>query len=214
VQTLIGTPRNDLKKSAKRQLRASGKIPAVVYGKTVQNTPLHVEERDFIQMVREHGSNAVLKLMWGEGNSTVMVGEVQIDPIKNEIIHIDFNQVNMNRKIKTEIPIEWINEEESPGVKEGGVLQKQYRTIEVQCLPSYIPESFSVDLSPLGIGDSVTIGDLALEEGVEIQLPDDSVLVSILAPTLETDPEEPQIEEDVEPEIVDARNGPGMDEAK
>lgn len=214
MQTLIGTPRKDFKKSAIRQLRASGKIPAIVYGKTVQHTPIHVEEKDFIQMVRKHGSNAVVKLMWGEANSTVMVGEVQIDPIKNEIIHIDFNQVNMNRKIKAEIPIEWINEKESQGIKEGGVLQKQYRTIEVQCLPGNIPDSFSVDLSPLGIGDSITIGDMAIEEGVEIQLPDDSVLVSILAPTLETDPVEPQIEEDVEPEIVDARNGPGMDEAK
>lgn len=214
MQTLIATPRKDFKKSAKRQLRSSGKIPAIVYGKSVQSTPIHVEERDFIQMIREHGTNTLIKLMWGEGNSTVMIGEVQTNPIKNEILHIDFNQVSMNTKIKTEIPIEWVNEEKSVGVKEGGVLQRQYRTVEVQCLPSNIPNSFSVDLGPLTIGDSITIGDLKLEEGVEIQLPDDSVLVSILAPTLETDSEEAQIEEGAEPEIVDAKNGPGMDEAK
>lgn len=214
MHTLIATPRQDLKKSAKRELRASGKIPAVVYGTSVQSTPIHVEERDFIQMVREHGSNTLVNLMWGEGNSTVMIGEVQTDPIKNQIMHIDFNQVSMNTKIKTEIPIEWVNEEGSAGIKEGGVLQKQYRTVEVQCLPNNIPDSFKVDLGPLTIGDSITIGDLVLEEGIEIQLPDESVLVSILAPTLETDPEEPQIEEDTEPEIVNAKNGPGMDEAK
>jgi large subunit ribosomal protein L25 len=212
MQTLIATPRKDLKKSVKRQLRQSGKIPAVVYGKTVDNTPIHVEEKDFSKMLRDHGSNTLVKLMWGEGNSTVMVGEVQTDSLKNEILHVDFYQVNMNKKVTAEIPIEWAGEAE--GVKEGGVLQTQYRTIEVTCLPNDIPEQFTADISSLGIGDSLTVGDLNIAEGIDVQIPDDAVLVSVLAPTLETDPEEPQIDEGKEPEIVDAEDGPGIDAAK
>jgi large subunit ribosomal protein L25 len=213
VQTLIATPRKDLKKSAKRQLRLSGKIPAVVYGKTVDNTPIHVEEKDFSKMLKEHGSNTLVKLMWGEGNSTVMVGEVQTDTMKNEILHVDFHQVNMNKKVTAEIPIEWIGE--AAGVKEGGVLQTQYRSIEVICLPNDIPEHFTADISSLGIGDSLTVGDLNMPEDMDVQVPEDAVLVSILAPRLEeeTDSEEEQ-DDYKEPEIVDAEDGPGIDEAK
>jgi large subunit ribosomal protein L25 len=210
VQTLIASPRKDFKRSVKRKLRQSGKIPAVVYGKTVTNTPIHVEEKDFYKMLKDHGSNAIVKLMWGEANSTVMIGEVQTDPLKNEILHVDFYQVNMNKKVNAEIPIEWSGE--SAGVKEGGVLQTQYRTIEVTCLPSDIPEQFTVDISPLAIGDSLTVGDLTIAEGLEVQMPEDAVLVSVLAPTLEeTDPDEPQGDEYKEPEIVDGEDGPEND---
>lgn len=212
MQTIIATPRKDLKKSVNRQLRQSGKIPAVVYGKKVDNAPIHVEEKDFSKMLREHGSNTLVKLMWGEGNSTVMIGEVQTDSLKNEILHVDFYQVNMNKKVTTEIPIEWTGE--AAGVKEGGVLQTQYRTIAVTCLPADIPEQFTADISPLGIGNSLTVGDLNIAKELEVQLPDDAVLVSVLAPTLETDPEESQTDDYKEPEIVDAEDGPGIDAAK
>jgi large subunit ribosomal protein L25 len=212
VQTLIATPRKDMKKSVKRQLRESGKIPAVVYGKTVDNTAIHVEEKDFSKMLKEHGSNTLVKLMWGEGNSTVMIGEIQTNPLKNEILHIDFNQVNMNKKVTTEIPVEWTGE--AAGVKEGGVLQTQYRTIEVTCLPNDIPEQFTADISSLGIGDSFTVGDLNIAENIDVQIPADAVIVSVLAPRLEeTEPEEDQ-DDYKEPEIVDAVDGPGIDEAK
>lgn len=212
MQTLIASPRKDLKKSVKRQLRQSGKIPAVVYGKTVDNTPIHVEEKDFSKMLREHGRNTLVKLMWGEANSTVMIGEVQTDSLKNDILHVDFYQVNMNKKVTTEIPIEWNGE--AAGVKEGGVLQTQYRTIEVTSLPGDIPEKFTVDISSLGIGDSLTAGDLNIAKGIDVQLPDDAVLVSVLAPRLETDAEESQTDDYKEPEIVDAEDGPGIDAAK
>lgn len=212
MNTLIATPRKDKKKSVVKALRTEKKIPAVVYGKTTPNTSIHVDENDFMQLMREVGKNAIVNLMWGEANSKVIVGEVQKDPIKNEIVHIDFQEVDMAKKLKVEVPIDLVGEAE--GVKEGGLLQRQHRTIEVRCLPDSIPESIPVEIHSLKIGDSVMVGDLQLPQGVESQLESDTVIVSVLAPTLQTDPEEPQIDEGQEPEIINPDDGPGIDVAR
>jgi large subunit ribosomal protein L25 len=212
VKTLLATPRKGQKKSTVRDLRNERKIPAVVYGRTISNTSIHVDENEFVQMVRELGQNAIVNLMWGEASSTVKVSEVQKDPIKNEIVHIDFQEVNMNKMLSAEVPLEWVGE--AQGVTKGGLLQQQLRTIEVRCLPNQIPNRIPVDVTALEIGDSLTVGDIQIPEGIEVQLSSDTVVVSVLAPTLETDPLEPQIDEDAEAEIIDPRDGPGIDVAR
>jgi large subunit ribosomal protein L25 len=208
----MATPRQGKKKSENRLLRETKKIPAVVYGRSTPTTAIHVDENEFVQLVRQAGQNAIMNLTWGEDSISVIVGEIQKDKIKNEIVHIDFQEVNMSKKLHVEVPIDWVGE--SIGVKEGGVLQKQLRAIDVRCLPSDIPDSITVDISALAIGDSLTIGDISLSNGVEVQIPLDTVLISVLPPTLETDSEEPQIDEDREPEIIDPRDGPGIDVAR
>lgn len=212
MQVLIASPRKEFRKSTLSSLRGSGKIPAVVYGKTISNTPIYVEEKEFTQFEKDHGLHSILKLMWGEDNSAVFVGEVQRDPLKNQVIHIDFQEANMNKKMNIEIPVEWIGEEEFE--KQGLILQRPHFALEVSCLPANMPDKIKVDVRSLGVGDSLTVGDIHLGDGVEMQLSEDTVIVSVLAPTLQTDPEEPQIEEESEPEIVDAVDGPGIDAAK
>jgi len=208
----MATPRNSTKRSVVKSLRSERRIPAVVYGKTTENTMIHVDEIDFKQLVREVGRNAIVHLMWGDDNKKVIVNEIQKDPIKNEIVHIDFREVDMNKKLHVEVPIELVGE--AQGVRDGGLLQRQHRTLEVRCLPDAIPDKIRVDIEALKIGDSLTVGDITLPQDVELQLEPDTVIVSVLAPTLETDPEEPQIDEDQEPEIINPDDGPGIDVAR
>lgn len=201
------------KKSANRLIRKNGKIPAVVYGKNIGNTPVQVDELQFMQLLRKEGKNVIFQLNWGSDLATVMVGEVQSDPIKNIVKHIDFFEVNMKEERYVEIPLEVIGE--SAGEKEGGILQKQYQTIEVKCLPTNIPDSLQADISSLEIGDSFTVENLSNNADYEIQLDADTVLVSILPPAKEEEAEPAEVDPDAEPELVeqDKSDGEAKEEA-
>src|SRR5690606_31032000 len=150
--------------------------PAVVYGKKVSNTPIFVEEKDFTQFEKNHGLHTILKLSWGEASSTVMVGEVQRDSLRGNILHVDFREADMNTEMVALIPIEWIGEEEAE--KKSLILQRPHYGLEVSALPANLPDKIEVDVSQLEIGETITISDLKFGEGVEPQLPADSVVVS------------------------------------
>lgn len=199
MEVLQANVRQKKKKSASNALRNEGKIPAVVYGKNIGSEAIHIEEKDFLQVMRAHGSNAVINLEWEQASSSVMISDIQQDPIKKDILHIDFKEVDMKEKIKVEVPVNWVGEEDNDGI-----VQKQLHTIEVQCLPNKIPDQFTVDVSHLEIGQSITAAELEIPADVELLVEPDTVLASSLAPTLESDPLEPQIDDEQEPEMVDA----------
>jgi large subunit ribosomal protein L25 len=198
MTTLTAKSRTDLRRSVLQELRQEKKVPAVVYGKKTKNTPLYVEENELIQLLRKEGQNAIIQLKWNKGNAQVMVADIQYEPIKRGIVHIDFKEVDMNQMMLAEIPIEWVNEDKAD---RQGVLQKQQRSIEVRCLPADIPDKISVDLAGLSIGDSITIKDLGLE-GIEIEAGEETVLVTLLAPALEEETEAASEEEAAEPARV------------
>jgi len=209
--TLKAETRNN-KKSTKTQLRNQGRIPGIVYGGGENNELISIDQADLLQVLRNQGKSSVIQLQLANGQpANVMIYEMQKDHFKDRLLHIDFKRVNMNEPIETSVPVTLIGEAE--GVKQGGVLQFQTREIEIRCLPTHIPDSIPLYVSGLSIGESLCVSDLEIPEGVEVQHELDEVIVSVTAPRLQPVEETP---EDIiqEPEVVDAKNGPGMDEAK
>lgn len=204
--------RNSKSGSGTNQLRKNGRIPGVIYGMNQQNELIHVDQSDLIQVLRHNGKNGVLDLhLQGNRNEKVMIAEIQKDHIKGQILHLDLKRVNMNKPIHTHVPITLVGQAE--GAKSGGVLQFQLREVEVRCLPTQIPDSLPLYVSELNIGESLTIADLDIPSGIEIQHELDEVIVSVAAPRMQ--PVEEDANEPVqEPEVVGAKDGPGLDEAK
>jgi large subunit ribosomal protein L25 len=159
--------RNTKGKNEARRLRAAGKIPATLYGAQKageQPAPesVSVDPKPFMRILHSaSGLNTLITLkVQGGGDARVLVKNVQLDPISNFPLHADFYRVNMDRKITVTVPIALRGE--SRGVKQdGGVLDFVHREIEVEVLPANIPDKIEVDISELGIGDSVHVRDLA-----------------------------------------------------
>ncbi|MBN6187389.1 50S ribosomal protein L25/general stress protein Ctc [Aneurinibacillus sp. BA2021] len=198
-------------RSALNRLRKQGKIPAVMYGSDVESQPLAIEEGPFLQLVNQQGLNHVIKLKVDGQPMNVMVRELQSDPLKNKIVHLDFGTVNMNEKTDTSVFI--VLEGESAGVKDGGVLQQTMRELSISCLPGDIPDSIPYNIEKLAIGDTVTVADLTVPNGIEVLDNPESVVLTIVPPQAEPADEEPNAEE-AEAESVaksaeDTENGSG-----
>jgi large subunit ribosomal protein L25 len=122
-----------------------------------------------------------------------MLKDIQRHRIRGDVLHLDFYAVDLEQKLTATVPVLLVGE--SPGVKEGGILQQQTREIEVRCLPTEIPQGIELDISSLGIGDSATVADIVIPEEIEVLTPDTEVVVSILAPRLEEEVEDLEAEE-------------------
>jgi large subunit ribosomal protein L25 len=154
-------------KNEARRLRAAGQIPAVVYGAQKagdQPSPeqVSVDPKPFLRILHSSsGLNTLISLKVKDGtDSTVLVRQVQLDPVTHHPLHADFYRVNMDRKIKVTVPV--VIRGDSRGVKQdGGVLDFVHREIEVEVLPADIPNSIEVDVTDLGIGDSIHVRDVA-----------------------------------------------------
>lgn len=150
-------------KNEARRLRASGRIPAVVYGGAGEVTAVAVDPKALSRILHsESGVNTLINLeVDGEAASRVIVKEYQLDPVKGRLLHADFYRLAMDRPIRVTVPIEVRGE--ARGVKQqGGVLDLPHREVEIECLPAEIPESIVVDVSELLIGQSIRLKDLAL----------------------------------------------------
>ena len=152
------------------ELRKSGNIPAVIYGKGKENTNLQVERNAFMRVFHKAGENSLIDLeIAGEAKSrNVLAHDVQTHPVSDEVIHIDFYEVRMDEEVETEIPLVFIGE--APAVKDlEGTLITNKDHVEVKCLPANIPHEISVDISSLvTFEDSITAKDLKIPAGVEL----------------------------------------------
>ncbi|MDO8679896.1 MAG: 50S ribosomal protein L25 [Acidobacteriota bacterium] len=154
-------------KNEARRLRAAGQIPAVVYGaQKAGDKPspeqVSVDPKPFLRILHSSsGLNTLISLkVQGGTDSTVLVRQVQLDPVSHHPLHADFYRVNMDRKIKVTVPV--VIRGDARGVKiDGGVLDFVHREIEVEVLPANIPNSIEVDVSDLGIGDAIHVRDVA-----------------------------------------------------
>ncbi|KIL34952.1 50S ribosomal protein L25 [Cohnella kolymensis] len=163
------------------QIRKEGMIPGVVYGKGMDApAPISVNEKDLMVMLRTHPHAVVDLEVPGEGKHPVMMADLQRDTITRQVLHIDFHRINMNEKLKAPVRLEISGQ--SPGEQEGGMLQLVLHEIEVLCYPKDIPESVTVDVSGLQIGETLSIADLKLPSDVEAAQDPGMVVVSILAP--------------------------------
>lgn len=198
--SLKATVREETGKGVARKLRRDGLIPAVVYGKTRNPQPLIVNPED---LKHKMSGNAIFDMVLEGGEAeekeTVMIKEVQKDPIKGNLIHLDFQHISMDEKITISVVINLVGD--APGVSDGGVLQQLLRELDIECLPLDIPNAIEVDVSNLEINNSLMVSDIEVPENIDVVTPLDETVVTIVVPTEEVEEEETE-EEFVEPEVI------------
>jgi large subunit ribosomal protein L25 len=173
-------------KGISRRLRAAGRLPAVVYGKGMEPVSVSVDQKELAAiMAGAGGQNALVALQGPEGlnGAMIIVADLNRDPIKGLIRHADLHKVNLDEKVRVEVRIVLVGS--AKGVKDGGLLDFPHHTVELECLPSLIPDQVSVDVAGLGIGQSIHVGDLQLPAGVRAVTDAKASVVSILGKSRE-----------------------------
>lgn len=206
--TVEAQPRSERGKNQARQLRRAGLVPAVVYGGAAEPASVSVNPRLVEKILHsEAGHNAVFTLkIQGQGETPAMIRDWQPDPVQGSLLHVDFLRIAMDVRLKVKVPVH--TRGEAVGVKQqGGILEPVQREVEVECLPSDIPDEFGVDVSGLSIGDSVRVGDLKIDNRkLRILTDPERVIAHVVAPKAEE--EKPAVEAAVaveapaEPEVV------------
>ena len=163
-------PRPTEGRGASRRLRRSGRAPGIVYGGTVAPQPIELDHNALFHALRNeafHSSILTMKLDGAEGR--VLLRDVQMHPFKNEILHVDFQRVDENRKIQMRVPLHFVKGEVSPAFKLSGALVSHITTeVEISCLPKDLPGFIEVDLSELTTGHAMHVSALKLPEGVKV----------------------------------------------
>lgn len=200
-----GTPHSSL-----TELRGKGDVPGVVYGFQTETTPLVVSEIDLIKTLRESGRNGVINLEIDGKSINVVLNDFQRDALKGNFEHVDFLAINMSDELEVSATVHMVGE--SPGEKEGGVVNQPNREVTIKVKPSDIPDSLEVDVSNLAIGDTLTVGDIRGNVSYEILDEDDFILVSVTAPRSQEELDEleaPAEDAAGEPEVIngDAEDG-------
>lgn len=174
--------REGLGKGGARKARAAGLIPGVLYGHGEPPVAVSVPRREFDVALRHHrGGNPIVSLQVDGAEHTALIRAVQYDPINHDILHLDFQHVSLTEQIEVEVNVHVTGA--AAGVKEGGILETILRTVRVRCLPTAIPGSIDVDVTALGIGESVHVRDLSAPE-VEILSDPDLTVVTVVPPTV------------------------------
>lgn len=195
--------RNEKEHSALKKIRESGHVPGVVYGKEKESKSVSVESIELIKTVRDEGRNAIITLdIENDSSVDVMLHDYQMNPIKDELVHVDFYIVNMSEEMDVEVPLHL--EGEAQGSKDGGVLQQPLYELQVRAKPGDIPEEISVDISKLEVGDSISIADLPEGKNYEFLDDADTTIATVVPPDTLEDIEEEETDENAEPELVDA----------
>src|SRR5437763_1940113 len=188
--------RNEFGTRVTRRLRKQGLVPGVVYGTPEGDSiAFSVEQRTLRRVLV--GSGALIDLTVDGDTRPVIVKDQQFHPVRGELIHIDFVQVRLDEKIQTQVAVHVQGTEEAPGVKEGGVLEQATHQLNIEALPTAIPDAIVVDVSGLGIADTMHLSAVTPPEGVTfLDDPEETIIATIVVPTEE--PEEPEVEEEAE----------------
>jgi large subunit ribosomal protein L25 len=195
---LKAVKRADVGKGASRRVRAEGKVPAILYGRGMEPVAVEVDRREFVSALRtDAGMNVLLDIEVDGDNTLALTRELQRDPVRGTLLHADFVKVDRMHAIEVEVPVHVVGE--SPGAKEGGVLEHPLWTVHVRCLPSDVPESIDADVSGLQIGDSLRVSDLPTGK-FEILDDPESVVVAIAQPITEEELEAMEAEAGIEQE--------------
>jgi|TARA_B110000977_G_scaffold92521_1_gene122579 large subunit ribosomal protein L25 len=155
---------------ASRRLRHAGKTPGVLYGGDKEAISLEIDSKELFMQFRHEAFHAsILTLNLAGKKEAVILRDFQMHPVRNNIVHIDFQRINENEKISVKVPFHFINEETAPGVKlEGGLISHIMTEIDISCLPKDLPQYIEVDMGALSIGDSIHLSEVKVPEGVEL----------------------------------------------
>ena len=171
-------------KGAARRVRAGGGVPAIVYGAGMDPLAIEVDRREFITALHtDAGLNVLLDLQIDGTEVLALTKELQKDPVRGTVLHADFIKIDRMQEVEVEVPVHVVGE--SPGVKEGGVLENPLFTIHVRCRATEVPEQIEADISGLNIGDALRVSDLAEGREFTILNDPDTVVASVAAPISE-----------------------------
>ena len=201
---LHAEPRNETGKGPAKRLRAAGRIPAVIYG---HNDPLSIslEMKEFTKAFHTVSESAIITLHVGKKDVDVLIKDYDDDILTGRVQHIDFFEIERGKKLRTHVTI--VIEGTSPGVREGGIVEHSLYNVEIECLPKDIPEHITVDISKIGLGESVHVANIVVPAGVRILNPAEQTVLVVAAPKAVV---EPTADDE---EIADASEGVGSPEA-
>ncbi|MDD4980980.1 MAG: 50S ribosomal protein L25 [Candidatus Omnitrophica bacterium] len=201
-------PREELGKSKVKDLRGEGFVPAVIYAQGKKSLPIKVSHKQLLQLIHQHRlESAVISLKPKDDKKakgrSCLIKEIQYDPVKGDVMHVDFNEISLTKIIKVNVPV--VAKGEPAGVKqEGGSLEHILWEIEVECLPTEIPKDIEVDVSQLKIGDSIHIKDITFPAQVKVLNAPEAIVFAVSAPIKEEEIVAPvaEGEEKQEPEVI------------
>jgi large subunit ribosomal protein L25 len=183
--TLPAETRDRAGKGASRALRRSGRVPAVVYGGNEEPLTVHVEEKELVrQLGTGHFFNSIVEVQVGGQTVRTLPKDVAFHPVTDRPLHADFLRVSKDAKVHVNVPVVFANEEKSPGLKRGGVLNVVRHDLDLVCAPDAIPDDVVIDVTGLEVGDSIHISHVKLPAGVESGITDrDFTIATIVAPS-------------------------------
>lgn len=175
-------------KGAARKLRARGKVPATLYGRGIEPVTLEVDARALGHTLStDAGANVLIDLQVNGESHLTLAREIDRNPLRGDILHVDFLKISHDQKITVEVPVHF--DGEAPGVKEGGVLEHHLWQLAVECLPTNVPDSISVDITGLGVGEAIRVEQVTAPEDVTILTDAAEIIVSCVVPQLRLEAE-------------------------
>lgn len=183
--TLSAETRDRAGKGASRALRREGRVPAVIYGDNKEPETIHVEERALAKLLGTgHFMNSVVLVEVGGKSNRTLPKDVAFHPVTDRPLHVDFLRISKNAKVEVAVPVNFVNEEQSPGLKRGGVLNVVRHELELVCEADKIPDEIEIDVTGLEVGDSIHISAVSLPAGSESAITDrDFTIATIVAPS-------------------------------
>ena len=187
-------PRNTEGRGASRRMRRAGKAPGIVYGGTVAPTPIELDHNALFHALRgEAFHSSILTMKLDGGSSKVLLRDVQMHPFRNEILHVDFQRVEENKKIHMKVPLHFVNGEHSPAVKLSAAIISHVTTdLDITCLPKDLPGFIEIDLSALEVGHALHVSSVKLPPGVTVVTrgKTDPVVAAAIVPRAQVETEE------------------------
>ncbi len=207
---LKAEPRGGIGTVASKAIRKAGKVPAIIYGRHQEPQALQLDAHALQLALRKStGEHVLVNLEIEGGRSTLaLVQDVQHDPVKRHIVHLDFHALKEDEKMHTTVPV--LGFGEPAGVKSaGGLLEQIIRALDVECLPKDLPDSITVDVAALNIGDSIHVNQISLPEGVITRNSPEAIVFHCVAPTVEAEPEPAAEGAPTEPEVLKEKKPEG-----
>ncbi len=183
--TLSAETRDRAGKGASRELRRQNRIPAVIYGNKKDAEMIHVEEKALVKLLMTgHFMNSMIEIDLGGKKQLALPKDVSFHPVSDRPTHVDFFRIAKGAKVEVNVPVVFINEEASPGLKRGGVLNVVRHELELVCEGDKMPDDIQIDVTGFDVGDSIHISNVTLPAGSESKITDrDFTIATIVAPS-------------------------------
>jgi len=206
--SIAAEPRERAGKGASRALRREGRVPAVIYGDKKEAQAIHVEARALNKLLGTgHFMNSLVEVDVNGVKTRTLPKDVAFDPVTDRPLHVDFFRLAKGAKVQVNIPVVFINEEASPGLKRGGVMNVVRHELDLMCDADHIPDQIEIDVTGLEIGDSIHISHITLPEGSESAITDrDFTIAGVTAPSALKSSDDASEDDDVEETEVTEQN--------